>query len=168
MSASSTTGALQECASATRRAPRPTASSTLRHSTSASPETSCSTKGEARLGTRRWTTAQLRPLGTLSSTTSTWREPGELATRPHRARPPRHPARHQLRRAHHRLHHQRVQHHRLHHALLHRLPTLRQLQGRHQQLWPVSVWWSSPLHCLATRTALTSTTTTSLYARQST
>jgi hypothetical protein len=35
-----------------------TASSTLRHSTSASPGTSCSTKGEARLGITRWTTAR--------------------------------------------------------------------------------------------------------------
>jgi len=128
----------------------------------------CSMKSEAGIGTRRWPTARPRPSVTSSSTTSTWREPGELAARPHRARPPRHPARHQLRRAHHRLHHQRVQHHRLHHALLHRLPTLlhrhRQLQGRHQQLWSVSVRWSSPLHCPATRIASTPTTTMSLYA----
>jgi hypothetical protein len=52
----------------------------------------------------------------------------ELAAHLHRARPPQHPARHQLQRVLHRLHHQRVLHHWLRPALLHRwCPTLHRL-----------------------------------------
>ena len=70
-------GALRECSSATRRARRPTASSTQRHSVCARRTTLCSTKGEDGRGTRRWTTARLRHTTTSLSSMFTLRELGE-------------------------------------------------------------------------------------------
>jgi hypothetical protein len=76
-SASSTTGALRERSSATRRARRPTASSTRRHSVCAPRAMLCSTKAGDGRGTRQWTTARLRRTTISLSSTTTSRELGE-------------------------------------------------------------------------------------------
>jgi hypothetical protein len=103
-SASSTTGALRECSLATRKARRPIASSTRRHSVCAWRATLCSTKGEDGRGTRRWTTTLLRLTTTSLLSTSTSRKLGEWVAL-HQACLPQSSSLHRLRRPLRRQHH---------------------------------------------------------------